>query len=54
MSSTKYIGIDVQGKYFYCSAKFRRQGSDGMRYRDQSEHDSAVLRFAAGDNDLTA
>jgi len=51
MTSTKYIGMDVhkesKGRYFDCREEYCRQGSDGMRHRNKSPHDSAVYQRAA-------
>ena len=49
MTSTKYIGMDVQNKESISIAgdELHRQGCDGMRHRDQGEHHPAVYPGAA-------
>jgi hypothetical protein len=48
MTSTKYIGMDVRkDKYFDRGHECCREDRDGMRDRNQSQHDSAVYRWAA-------
>jgi hypothetical protein len=42
MDSVKYIGMDCD-----CGAEWCRKDRDGMRHRDQSQHDSAIYRWAA-------
>ncbi len=48
MDSTKYIGMDVHKESISIAVdECCRKDRDGMRDRDESEHDSAVYRWAA-------
>jgi hypothetical protein len=51
MTSTNYILLDVHtGKHFDRSSEFRRQGGDGMRHRDPSEHHSESSSAGCAEN----
>ncbi len=47
MTGTKYIGMDVHKESISMAVRSCRQDRDGMRYRDQSQHDPAVFRWVA-------
>jgi hypothetical protein len=47
MDSKKYIGMDVHKESISIAVMNGRKDRDGMCHRDESEHESAVYRWAA-------